>query len=87
MGERLWTLEMSFSENEVHTRADAWLRIGDREMHVVGHAKRNLADPQMPSIGEELAAARALGELSHDLLHQAVEAIELHEGRRVELHA
>lgn len=86
MGEHLWTLEMSFTEDELHTQADAWLRIGDRELHGVGLARRNPADPQMPAIGEDLAAARAMSELSHKLLMEAATTIEAYEGHRVELH-
>ena len=54
-------------------------------MHGVGRAKRNPTDPEMPAVGEELAAARALSEVAHKLVHQAAEAIEAFEGHRVEL--
>ena len=53
----------------------------------MGRAKRNPADPQMPVVGEELAAARALYEVAHKLIHEAAEAIEAFEGHRIELHA
>jgi len=41
-----------------------------------GLARRNPADKDVPEIGDELAVARALSELSHRLLHVAVEDIE-----------
>ncbi|HLI56558.1 MAG TPA: dsRBD fold-containing protein [Actinomycetota bacterium] len=86
MNGQLWSLEMTFSEDDIHTRADAWLRAGQRELHVVGRAKRNLSDPPIPAIGEQLAAARALSELSRELVAEATEAIEVYEGHRVGLH-
>ena len=41
-----------------------------------GSARRNPVDPQVPKIGDELAAARALSDLSHRLLEVAAEDIE-----------
>lgn len=86
MNEQVWNLEINFEEDGHQTRADAWLKSGGRELHGVGRAKRNPTDPQMPSIGEELAAARALSEVTHKLVHEAARAIERIEGHRVELH-
>ena len=87
MSDPVWNVEMTFEEDGYHTRADVRLRSGGRELHGVGRAKRNPADPQMPVVGEELAAARALSELAHKLIHEAAEAIEAFEGHGVELHA
>jgi hypothetical protein len=47
---------------------------------------RNPSDPDRPRVGEELAAARALSELSHKLVEAAAAEIEKFEGRRVQLH-
>ncbi|HZQ59520.1 MAG TPA: dsRBD fold-containing protein, partial [Acidimicrobiales bacterium] len=56
---RVWTVEIVFTEDEDHTRADARLIAGRREFSGWGRARRNPADPDVPMIGEELAAARA----------------------------
>jgi hypothetical protein len=41
-----------------------------------GGARRNPVDPAVPKIGDELAAARALSDLSHRLLEVAAADIE-----------
>jgi hypothetical protein len=82
---RVWTVEIAFSEDESHTRADARLRTGEREMAGWGRSRRNPADPDVPAIGEELAAARALSDLTHQLVHAAADAIEVFEGHPVDL--
>jgi hypothetical protein len=87
MAERhTWTVEILLSEDEDRTRADAYLRAPGREVAAWGRARRNPADADLPSIGEELAAARALSELAHRLLSDAADTIERTEGRAVELH-
>lgn len=82
---RVWTLEVVFSEDEDSTRADVLLQAGSREWRGWGRARRNPADPDVPAIGEELAAARALSDLSHALVHAAAEGVEAFEGRPVHL--
>jgi hypothetical protein len=84
--ERVWTVEIIFTEDADRTRADAHLRAGPRLMHGWGRARRNPADPDVPAIGEELAAARALSDLTSQLVHRAAEEIEAYEGHPVELH-
>jgi hypothetical protein len=86
MSGHVWTVEITFEEDGDQTRADAWLRSEIRDLHGSGRAKRNPADPEMPAIGEELAAARALSEVTHKLVHEAARAIEAVEGQRVHLH-
>ena len=56
----------------VHTKLD--LR-GDH-FEAVGKARRNPIDPPSPAVGEELALARALQELSGQLLDAAQHRIE-----------
>ncbi|MGO9583656.1 MAG: DUF1876 domain-containing protein [Acidimicrobiales bacterium] len=73
---RVWTVEIVFTEDDTATRADARLRGAPHDLHGWGRARRNPVDPDVPAIGEELAAARALSELSHHLLHQAADAVE-----------
>lgn len=41
-----------------------------------GHARRNRTDPDVPEIGDELAASRALSDLAHNLLECAAGDIE-----------
>ena len=83
---RVWTIEVDFTEDGDQTRADVILQVGDRRFHGGGRARRKPADPDVPRIGEELAAARALSDLSHQLLHAAAQEIESFEGRPVTLH-
>ena len=86
MTSKVWSIEVSLTEDPESTRADAVLTVGDRKFAGNGHARRNPVDPEVPRIGEELATARALSELSHRLLHAAVSAIESFEGHPVKVH-
>ena len=51
-----------------------------------GKARRNPADPDITRIGEELAAARALCDLAHQLLHSAATELEDRLGKGVTVH-
>lgn len=82
---RVWTVEIAFTEDENRTRADALLDTGVRQVTGWGRSRRNPDDPDVPAIGEELAAARALSELAHHLVHDAAAAIEDFEGRPINL--
>ncbi|MST35025.1 DUF1876 domain-containing protein [Acidimicrobiaceae bacterium USS-CC1] len=84
--ERVWTAEVVFSEDEERTRADARMRAAQRDWHGWGRARRNPADPDVPLVGEELAAARALVDLAHQLLDAAAQRVEVFERRPVHLH-
>jgi hypothetical protein len=81
-----WTVTIAFSEDEHKTRADATLTGGPDELSGWGRARRNPADPDLPAIGEEVAAARALSDLAHHLLETAAHRIESWEGHDVHLH-
>jgi len=71
-----WHIELEFDEDDTHTRAALLLRLPDgNELRARGHAKRNPADQPQPRIGEEIAAARALSELTHQLLEKAAAEI------------
>lgn len=83
---RVWTMKISFTKEEARTRADALLQAGDLRLRGRGSARRNPEDPDRPAVGEELAAARALSNLTHKLVHKAAVAIEEYEGRPVHLH-
>jgi hypothetical protein len=84
--ERVWTVELTIEESADETEARAVLVAGERRLGGWGRARRNPADPQLPAVGEELAVARALSDLSHKLLDEAAATIETHEGRQVHVH-
>jgi hypothetical protein len=86
MSDPAWHIEVAFTETDDRTRADAILELRDQRFHGWGQAKRAPADPIVPVVGEELATARALSMLSHELLHAAAARIEDFEGRPVRLH-
>lgn len=81
----IWRVEIAFREDDDHTRADAVLTVGDQRFHGWGRARRAPEDPSVPVVGEELAAARALSDVSHKLLHVAADRIERWEGKPVSL--
>jgi Rv2632c-like len=86
MPEQNWHVEITFTEDEARTRADAVLELASRRYHGFGQAKRAPQDPNVPVVGQDLAAARALADLSHKLLEAAAERIENFEGHPVKLH-
>ncbi|WP_020521397.1 DUF1876 domain-containing protein [Catelliglobosispora koreensis] len=72
-----WTVELAFAEDTEHTEAIAILRIPDgREVRGLGQAKRDPADRPVAEIGEEIAGARALSSLAHELLNVAAAEVE-----------
>jgi hypothetical protein len=79
-------VNVSFTEDADRTRADAVLELASQHFHGFGQAKRAPEDPSVPVIGQDLAAARALSDLSHKLLEAAAERIESFEGHPVTLH-
>jgi hypothetical protein len=88
MSERkLWTAEIILDESPEKTDAYVTLRTGDAECTAEGHARRNPHDPNVPRIGEELATARALSQLSAKLLEESARILEAHVGEEVHLSA
>ncbi|AJC57374.1 hypothetical protein GZL_04796 [Streptomyces sp. 769] len=90
-GERtkMWNTEISIVETGSEVKAEARLR-GKEGGQIVGAgtARCNPADENVPAIGDELAVARALSDLSHQLLSRAAHDIEVRTARPVErLHA
>ncbi len=79
------TVEIQVDETEERTEAKATLRLRGKEFAGWGRARRNPSDPNVPLVGEELAVARALSELSHHLVNAAVDSIEAFEGHPVRL--
>jgi hypothetical protein len=86
MPDQTWQVEIGFTEEGDRTRADAVLELASQRFHGFGQAKRAPEDPNVPVIGQDLAAARALSDLSHQLLQAAAERIESFEGHPVKLH-
>ncbi len=83
----VWRLEINFTEDDRATRADVLLDVGGHQHHGWGRSKRNPSDMDVPVIGEEVAAARALIRLAHQLLGAAEDDIEEIEQHPVHVHA
>jgi len=81
---KTWTVEIRIQEIDRQTDAEARLVVDDKQ-GVQGHgtARCNPADSNVPEVGDELAAARALSDLSHRLLDTAIATIEGASGERV----
>jgi hypothetical protein len=86
MADQMWRVQIAFTEEDDRTRADAILELASQRFHGFGLAKRAPADPRVPVIGQDLAAARALSDVSHQLLQAAAERIEQYEGHPVKVH-
>ncbi|MEU1378329.1 DUF1876 domain-containing protein [Streptomyces triculaminicus] len=72
-----WHVEVEFEEADKRTRAAVMLRLPDgTELRAKAHATRHPDDPEQLKVGEEVAAARALNQLSRDLLAKAGHDIE-----------
>jgi hypothetical protein len=71
-----WQVEISIHEEDGRTRAEA--RLTKDGVGLIGHglARRNPDDQEVTQIGEEIAAARALSDLAHQLLSDAAGQIE-----------
>jgi hypothetical protein len=72
-----WTVDIVVDDDRGRTYAEARLhRDAEPEIVGVGRAKLNPSDRDIPEIGDELAAARALSDLGHRLLLAAANDIE-----------
>lgn len=71
-----WSVAIEIDEHEGRTRAVARLDAGASELTGVGLARCNPEDRDVPQIGDELAVARALSELSHKLVDATASDIE-----------
>jgi len=73
---KTWTVQIEIGEHEGTTRAIAHLRTSDStSLSGTGSARVNPAEPNVPEIGDELAASRALSHLAHALLEAAADDI------------
>jgi hypothetical protein len=71
-----WNVAIEIDEHDSMTRAVARLDAGSTELTGVGLARRSPEDANVPQIGDELAVARALSELAHQLLDATAADIE-----------
>lgn len=77
MDEKRWTIEIVIDEHQTNTRAQARLRPpGSAQLIGNGLARCNPDDANVPKIGDELAVARALSDLSHQLIEATARDIE-----------
>ena len=85
-----WPGEILIDEEDEGRRTSAQARLdtgGRAPLQARGTAKRNPQDENVPEIGDELAAARALSELAHKLLSTAANEIEQMTHERVNVHS
>jgi hypothetical protein len=78
-----WEIAVHIVEKGEQTAAHAMMETDGRTLRGDGFAHRNPADLDVPAIGEELAAGRALIELGNRLVDRAASDIGRIEGRRV----
>jgi uncharacterized protein DUF1876 len=82
-----WSMEVFVAEIDGETDAEARLTKADsRNFSGRGKAKLNPADRNVAMIGEEIAIARALSDLSHKLLHAAAVGVESMTHENAHLH-
>ncbi len=74
--ERDITLSIHVTEDDTDTVATTVLDLRGDHFEAEGSARRNPADPPTPVIGEELAIARALAKLQHQIMEAARAKIE-----------
>jgi Rv2632c-like/Domain of unknown function (DUF1918) len=79
-------VDVTVTEDADHCEAVARVRVRDRDFSGWGRARRHPTDPEMPVVGEELAVARALSDVSHQLVVAAADSLESALGRPVALH-
>ncbi len=78
---------LTVGEQDGETHAEARLDVAGVD-HLCGRgkARRNPADPNVTEIGEEIAVARALSDLAHQLLNAAAARIETVTHEHAKLH-
>jgi hypothetical protein len=77
MPEKGWSVNIVIDEHGGQTRAKAQLFAeGRSDLVGVGLARLNPTDSDVPTIGDELAVARALADLAHQLIEATATDIE-----------
>jgi hypothetical protein len=84
---RRWSVEILVGEEEGRTYAEAALR-DDIGNHITGTGRAQVAptDRNVPEVGDEIAVARALRDLSHRLLAIAEDDVEALTHEQAHLH-
>ncbi|MFI6365619.1 DUF1876 domain-containing protein [Nocardia sp. NPDC050630] len=85
MPSKTWNIAIAIEEIDRLTKVKAQL-LGrdDGPLIAAGSAHANPADENVPAIGDELACARALQDLAHQLLYAAIADIEAHTHKPVQ---
>ncbi len=82
-----WSVRLSVSETDGETDAEARLDMdGAGQLTGRGKARLNPTDQEVEKIGAEIAVARALSDLAHNLLHAAATDVEGMTHQRAHLH-
>lgn len=78
MRTQTWTVTILLSEEGATTKARAMLTTSDTEgrVHGEGTARKHPGEPNVPEIGDEIAASRALSALAHNLLDTALDDLQ-----------
>ncbi len=78
MRTQTWTVTILLSEEGETTKARAVLTTADTEgkVHGEGSARKHPGEPNVPEIGDEIAASRALSMLAHNLLDTALDDVQ-----------
>jgi hypothetical protein len=75
---KTWNTQITIEEVDRVSRAEARLYgKGNTVLVGEGTARRNPSDEDVPAIGDELAVARALSDLCHQLVNHAAMDIEM----------
>jgi Domain of unknown function (DUF1876)/Domain of unknown function (DUF1918) len=83
---KTWRVDIYLYEDQAATSANAVLHSDvPAPLDVRGEARRSPADPDMPTVGDEVAAARALRQLADRLLEMASSDLSDAEGHPVSL--
>jgi hypothetical protein len=85
--QKVWTVVVEIDESGDETEARASLEIEGAMLGGWGRARRSPSDPRVPRIGDELATARALGDLAHRILDVTALEVEQFSTQDVHLHS
>lgn len=82
-----WDVRITVVESGGSTTAEATVMNGPLDpLRAVGHARKSPEDPEVPLIGDEIAAARALRRLADRLLTVAEADVTAAVGHKAHLH-
>jgi hypothetical protein len=82
-----WDVRITVVESGGSTTAEATVMNGPPEsLRAVGHARKSPGDPEVPLIGDEIAAGRALRRLADRLLAVAEQDVSAAVGHRAHVH-